>query len=257
MALFLTILVIVIILVFLILFMSTRHLLKTIFFGFLIIIVLLGIFGFIIYNDFKELINNLPTRENKLIFVLDNKIIGGLTLNGLDFKDLGKNNIMIKSNELKELNNNYPENLNLVKGDKYKLFIIDSKIIEESQIKDEEFVKQNNNFPLNGKEALTIIRQDKSLDYYYDQYLLSKGIDNKEVLILKNEAKKNKDMSKIFENSDSFRSFLLLIHSKNLVKTDTKFLIDSFSDNKIKIHPETLGIKLVKEIPILISGFIE
>ncbi|MBI2667783.1 hypothetical protein HYX17_03355 [Candidatus Woesearchaeota archaeon] len=257
MALFLTVLIVVIILVFLILFMSTRHLLKTIFFGFLIIIVLLGIFGFIIYNDFKELINNLPTRENKLVFVLDDKIIGGLTLNGLDFQDLGKNNVMIKSNELKELNNNYHKNLNLIKGDNYKLFIIDSKIIEESQIKDEEFVKNNNNLPLNGKEALTIIRQDESLNYYYEQYLPSKGVDKKEVLTLKNEIKKNKDMAVIFENDDNFRSFLLLIHSANLAKTNTKFLIDSFSDDKIKIHPETLGIKLVKEIPILISGFIE
>ena len=152
--------------VFILLFLLTKKILKTILLGILIIFIVSGVVGFLIFDDVKDLIENFPETENKIIFVLEDEIIGGMIIQGFDFEDLYEKGDYpsIETEEIKELNENYPNNLDLILNNSFKLLIIDSNVIEESKfdekIKEEsEFIQ---NLPDNGKDVLTIIKQEDS-----------------------------------------------------------------------------------------------
>ncbi len=239
--------------IFILLFLLTKKILKTVLLGILVVFIVTGIVGFLIFDDVKDLVENFPDTENKIIFVLEDKIIGGIVTQGFDFEKLSEEEDfpLIETEEIKELNKNYPNNLDLVLNDSFKLVIIDSNMIEESKL-DEEIKEESEfiqNLPNNGKDALTIIKQEDSLSYYYEQYLINQGLTEFEIEVMKEAIKTDESASLIFENSNSFRSFLVLLHFTNLANQNPLSLLGDFGEGKIKVYPETIAIKIAKEVP--------
>jgi len=245
---------ILIIAIFIVLFLLTKKILKTLMLGILLTFVIFGVLGFLIFRDVKDLIGNFSDSKNKMLFVLDDKIIGGMTIKGFGFEEQeqSKNLPLLVSDQINNLNQDYPKNLDNILGDDYKLLIVDTNMIEKLEFISEE----DNNFPENGKEALEIIKQNDSLKYYFESYLPSKGFTKSEIGMIKRQLSSKEETTLIFKNSDNFRSFIATFYFIKLAESDTNYIIDGFGNGNIKIYPETITIRIMREVPSTLSKFI-
>src|SRR3989344_1618631 len=117
------------IIIFIIIYKLLKSILKTILSLLLLTFLISGVFIFLVYNDYKDIQENLPNSKNLIIFSNNDEVLGAILLNSIE----NKNYTLLKDNELFDLlNKDYK--IILEERNLFKIITIDIKFIKESNL---------------------------------------------------------------------------------------------------------------------------
>ena len=89
------------IIIFIIIYKLLKSILKTILSLLLLTFLISGVFIFLVYNDYKDIQENLPNSKNLIIFSNNDEVLGVVLINSIE----NKNYTLLKDNELSDLLN--------------------------------------------------------------------------------------------------------------------------------------------------------
>ena len=115
-----------------VIFKIAKTIAKTMFFSFSLLAILFFIFTFLVVSDVRDLNENFQTQPSLYVFQQDSLTAAVSGVFSGDTEEL----ITFSKSDLDDLNNKYPD-LNAIKGNNYKLFIIHEDTF--SQIQEVDF----------------------------------------------------------------------------------------------------------------------
>lgn len=213
-------LIVVILLVFL--FFKITHIIwKAVLFTLLILLLVFGITGYIVYKDIQNTIN-----EEKLIIISnENKVLTGITFSdSLDEKQYLTTEQLNEYSEYLEL-----EELDVLLSDNYILIQLD--LSDFNEINDTEYM--NNTFTK--EEIFEMMLAENPSEFIDSASKLSEEIDLDQT-ITENE---------MIEYKMSISGLLF----KDILMSPDKGIFD-----QINIYPERITIKLIKETPFIFNS---
>lgn len=198
---------------------------KTIFFLSFVLLLIIGVLGFLIVDDAKEFQENFPTQPKSFLLLKEEVMVAGFQFVGLDGEDVKFHDKKL----LEEFTNAYNRNnLSEVLADNYKLFIFNysqfSDILAKGVVYD--------GFLLNQSLADNLFSSNNSRQVLADALELPVGIINSE-----------------FSSDEDVKGayFAILIFDK--MGKDPQFILKNLKNEDIEVFPETIIIQTIKFTP--------
>jgi hypothetical protein len=202
-----------------------------------IFVVAATVFGVNIVADISELGEKLPKAQNTILLRESNTILTGFTGKLFDsdavLAYLTKDTIAISQNYYAQ------ENFEQLKGDSYKVMIIDSAAFQGTiNIDDNQVPSQE------------IIASIRSLDTL--NQAISASIDQQnlpDTPEVRNLLKKNLHQQFNVSTDADMRALLFVQLLSSSMENDRFFLIKEFKNDNVIVYPETITFKLAKMLP--------
>jgi len=229
------ILIILLIIFFLVIFKISNSIKRAVFFTTSLIslaIIILGIFVFVDAAEFKE---NFPTSENLLMLEEDNSLAAGFYMQfsaGSQPSLITEDKLLIQNQYFKE------NNLEAIKGESYKLFIINKQAldtVDKIPFGEKTFTRQ---------QTFDIINSENAIDDFLDIYFTDIPFDQKSLV-------KEQFLTGIKIKDDTeFKAMLFaLLVSSAMEEKGPLLIFEEYKENNIQIYPETTLFKFIKKVP--------
>ena len=220
---------IIYIIIFIILYKILKSVLKTIISIILISIVILGVFGFLVYLDFNNLKTNLSNSKNMVLF--ENKdITAGIII------DKNQEIILLKEQDINNLKTQ-DKNTILKNQNLFKIITFNINTIKESNLKTITL----EDLTLTKEQIIAILESEDAFAETKAQ--LSLPID------IKNMPLKFNDKTIALEDQAQLRAIIYASALKEILINDTSYVIGEYSKNNIKVYKETIIFKILKLLP--------
>ena len=192
--------------------------------AFVLLIIVTGVSGYLVYKDAKSLAENFGT-ENKLFLIDIDKIEAGFVIAQDEPIFLTQGQVDFY-NDL-YLNKDYGNML----GDNYKVLILKiDKIEYSSQILDYEGLR------LDKVLIFEIIKSDNPKDLLYN-------------LMFSDKPRQSFDSAFSVDNVEFKSALALLLFMQEFKKNNVLFIIKEFKKGNIIVYPETAVFKFIKILP--------
>ena len=202
-----------------------------------ILVVAATAFGVNIVADISELGEKLPKAQNTILLRESNTILTGFTGKLFDsdavLAYLTKDTIAISQNYYAQ------ENFEQLKGDSYKVMIIDSAAfqgtinIDDNQVPSQEIIASIRSSDTLGRAISASIDQQDLPDTPEVRKLLKKNLQQQ---------------FNVSTDAD-MRALLFVQLLSSSMENDRFFLIKEFKNDNVIVHPETITFKLAKMLP--------
>jgi hypothetical protein len=256
----------------LLLFKVIKSVLKIVMIGILIIMISIGLFGFLLFSDAKDFSENFG-KEPKLFIVVDNdKIIFATEMLDMS-KQITKADSKTESNGSEQynfldkaavdlLNSNYAAgDMKKVQGNYFKVFIVKLSAIEKAlpeiielpkevteKMEEESSIPSGMQKPklpqtLTKAEVISLIRSDSPQNILIDMML--KDVSGPQTELFRTELMKSPDLT-----SEKVKGMAFMIAIDSIIKQQGfKVLFTDFQKGDIDIYPESFVFKVAKGIP--------
>jgi hypothetical protein len=213
-----------------------KSILKAIFLIFSIAAVVLFLGLFFFYSDVNDFQENFPTVPSLFLLQKDNEIIAGFY--GIFAENAAPS--LVEEEQLINYQQNFQEDdLVQIKGDYYKIFIIDSAAFDSvTEVKIEETISK--------QEVFSLLDSTNPIN----DYLVETGSS-----LDKNDLMYQLDI----QNDAEFKSLLFnLLFNRLIEENDPLIIFKEYKKGNIIIYPETMMFKFVQKIPnILLNQVIQ
>ncbi len=201
----------------------------------LLIVIVIGIVGYMTYRDIADLRENLMKEDNLFILQNNNQVLAGFSMNIDDLKDLKDFNDIslnyLTPNQILQYNVYYNKGqYKKMLGENYKIFFVNYdlfKDISDISVSGESF---ENDF------LLMVLESSNPINILKDEFM-----------------RRGQKSSSIGANliSDDLKAkiFLMLLIKKMEKEKSPLFLITELDTGKIKVYPETMTFKVLDYIP--------
>lgn len=198
--------------------------------GILIIIIFAG--GFFVYNDARDMQKNFETSENLFLFESANITSGFQTNpNGEPY--------LLNIDDLESVNSYYPEDLNKIKADNYKLIILNKKAFDSV-----ESINLNNK-TYSKEFAFALLDSETPVDDYFDDILIREGIPQEQ-----REKTKQQIKSDFKYSNEEFKAQVFASLFQNRLDSEGPvYLFKQYKSGNAVIYKETAVFKMIRLIP--------
>jgi len=231
--------IVIIIVIFGLLFWITKKIWKTLLLGVIIIIILLAIFGFLIYKDVKDISGNIGNKDNLFIIKDENKFLLGFKINLDEINNIIKSNdlnqglskVLIPDDKLKLYNTEDKDKI-LSEG-YYKIVLIDLKAFESIEKQEITIDK----FSLLKSDAIAALKSDDPYPIIISSYMKTKNLPSEQKSLVENQFPIDKNIIK---------PSISMILIKEYLENNPMNIIKDFKKGNIQIYKETITFKLIK-----------
>ena len=217
------------IIIFIIIYKLLKSILKTILSLLLLTFLISGVFIFLVYNDYKDIQENLPNSKNLIIFSNNDEVLGVVLINSIE----NKNYTLLKDNELSDLlNKDYK--IILKERNLFKIITIDIKFIKESNLESLTL----GGLLLNKNQIITILESKNTFEELKTQ--LNLPIDIRQM-------PENEELPK---DQYQLKAALFIASVQDIIdKEGIGFVIEQDKKGNLQIYKETILFKIIKLLP--------
>jgi len=203
-----------------------KKIFKVLFYIGVIIILLIAVNSYFLYQDVADLRQNLANSEKKVILVDDEEVITGFLLNGeVDFLD---------SKQIEEFSSYLEDkNYNQILGESYKLMVFNIDIISNLNIAEVEIGDNK----ISKDDIISILKSNNPFALLTDESVVEDDLTI--------NLEDTKDNTKV-----KAALFGIVLTDNILNSKNPLFFLSEFKKGNIAIYPETILFKTVKFIPI-------
>ncbi|MEM4268066.1 MAG: hypothetical protein QXK37_04525 [Candidatus Woesearchaeota archaeon] len=220
------------------LYLLLKNIAKVIFFAAVALVCIMLLYGYFIYRDFTDLKRNISVEEKVFLLADEKKLITGMIIKSFEIK--GKSSPMIISaDRLTEMQTSFAKgNYNKMLGDKYKLFIVKTDVLEEG-LPDRVIIDSANastyviQVELTKSQMLKIIKSNEPLKEFSATLKIPQNMIPEE------------------QQSDEYikSSFFALALEETSKNKGPSFLLEQYTEGDIIIYPEGTILKTIKGLP--------
>ena len=201
----------------------TKRIIFTIILFSFLITALLAVFSFFIYSDFKNFEKGMSSGEKLILLSKEDKILAGISL--IDLEENSPKEVLNKQ-RLDVLSQNYKDkDYNEILGNKFKLIIIDIRFFE-MYLEDSD-LEENGEQVLTRQQALDILRDDESLQEYFES-----------------------EFEGATDNPYELRTLLFITAFSKIIENKSPlFLFEEYKKSTIMVYEDSIMLKILRNIP--------
>lgn len=195
------------------------------------------IFMIILYQDVSDFQTNFPVSEKIFLLEENDELIAGFSGK---FTEESQPDL-VKASDLKSYQASYDaDDLEAIKGDNYKLFII--KLNAFDDIKSLEFNKDE----LSKNFVINLFYSDSPINEYADYYIKERGISASASASVKSQ------LRDAFNSDAEFKGMLFANLFSLGMQKDPLFLFEEYKDDNIIIYEETMLFRTMDKVPLFL-----
>lgn len=218
----------------------TKQVVRTLFFASAFVLVVLIGLGFMVLSDVKDIRSNFPTTPSMFLLVDQGVVLSGIVGSfGEDF-----NPVLLSDSQLSAVQSNFAEHdLVAVKGDNYKLIVINKSSFEGLSVYDSDL-------RISQDQILSLLSSDSPVDdYIFLQFPQSSS--QAQFSALKDDFLEQAHIS----DDSEFKSVLFGILLSESMAKDPLFVFKGFLHGDALFFPETIAFKALRYLPESLLGY--